>query len=384
MRSVDRIWFWQDRGRDLEIGHLNSGKSGAAHYLRAPMRILITGNLGYIGPVLTRHLRKTWPDAEIVGFDTGFFAHCLTGAAALPETALQSQHFGDLRRFPTELLRGVDAVVNLAAISNDPMGNQFEEVTLDINWRAGVALAKAAKAAGVKHFVFASSCSVYGFAADGARNESSAVDPLTAYARSKVFTERDLEPLASPSFLVTCLRFATACGWSERLRLDLVLNDFVASAIAARRISILSDGTPWRPLIHVDDMARAIEWAASRTAAQGGPTVVVNAGSDRWNYQVRDLAEAVAGAFDGVAVSVNSNAPPDRRSYRVDFARFRELAPAHQPQVDLAQAIAGLKAGLQGIQFADPEFRQSPLIRLQTLRRHLADGRLDSELRWRP
>ena len=346
------------------------------------MRVLITGNLGYIGPVLARHLRAVWPDAELIGFDTGYFGHCLTGAAALPETVLDAQHFGDLRSFPAGLLREVDAVVNLAAISNDPMGNQFEEVTEDINHRAGIRLAQAAKAAGVKSFVFASSCSVYGFAADGARTETSGLDPLTAYARSKVATERDLAPLASPDFRVTCLRFATACGWSERIRLDLVLNDFVASAIAAKKITILSDGTPWRPLIHVGDMARAIEWAVGRELA-GADCLIVNAGSDGWNYQVKELANAVAAAFDGVEVSINTLAAPDRRSYRVDFSKFRSLAPQHQPKVSLAEAITGLKSGLEGMGFADANFRQSPLIRLHTLRNHLTAARLDDQLHWR-
>lgn len=346
------------------------------------MRILITGNLGYVGPVLTRHLRRVLPDAELIGFDAGYFAHCLTGANVLPETRIDAQHFGDLRSFPTRLLAGVDAVVNLAAISNDPMGNQFEAVTAAINHEAGVSLAEAARRAGVRSFVFASSCSVYGFASDGPRDEQSAVDPLTAYARSKVATEGDLIRMASPGFRVTCLRFATACGWSERLRLDLVLNDFVASAIASGRITILSDGTPWRPLIHVDDMARAMEWAIGRDGQSGGDGLVVNAGSDAWNYQVRDLARAVAAAFPGVDVSINTAAAPDRRSYRVDFGRFRSLAPGHQPTVGLTEAIAGLKRGLEGMGFSDPGFRQSQRIRLHALRAHLAAGRLNEQLRW--
>lgn len=346
------------------------------------MRILITGNLGYIGPVVVRHLRKTWPSAELIGFDTGYFAHCLTGTTFLPERRLDRQIFGDLRSFPNGLLQGVEAVVNLAAISNDPMGNQFGAVTEDINHLAGIRLAKAAKAAGVASFVFASSCSVYGFAADGARTENSPLDPLTAYARSKVATECDLLSLADSTFNVSCLRFATACGWSDRLRLDLVLNDFVASAIATKRITILSDGTPWRPLIHVEDMARAIEWAVQRKSDNGGPAVVVNVGSDEWNYQVKDLAVAVAAAFSGVEVSVNTAAAPDRRSYRVAFAKFRSLAPAHQPNVSLASAVAGLKTGLEAMGFSDSDFRQSALIRLHTLRAHLATARLNEQLQW--
>lgn len=346
------------------------------------MRVLVTGNLGYVGPVVMRHLRSVWPDAELIGFDMGYFAHCLTGVTSLPETAATAQHFGDVRNFPESLLKGVDAVVHLAAISNDPMGNQFEEVTLDINWRSSIAIAEKAKRAGVKSFIFASSCSVYGFAADGARDESSSVDPLTAYARSKVFTERDLAPLAGPDFRVTCLRFATACGFSERLRLDLVINDFVACAIAAGKITILSDGTPWRPLIHVADMARAIEWSISRSASQGGDMLVINAGSDIWNYQVKELAEAVSRAVPGTEVSVNTSAAPDRRSYRVNFAKFRALAPDHQPKVSLDDAVAGLKRGLESMGFKDANFRQSLLMRLNTLRRHREEGRLSEALVW--
>jgi nucleoside-diphosphate-sugar epimerase len=197
-----------------------------------------------------------------------------------------------------------------------------------------------------------------------------------------VFTERDLEPLADSRFTVTCLRFATACGFSDRLRLDLVLNDFVASAIATGKINILSDGTPWRPLIHVGDMARAIEWAIARHGDNAGSFLVVNAGSDEWNYQVKSLAEAVRGALPGTGVAVNSEAPPDRRSYRVSFAKFRMLAPQHQPQVTLANAVADLKSGLESMGFRDPRFRESALSRLHTLRGHVTAGRLNERLEW--
>ena len=213
----------------------------------------------------------------LVGFDIGYYANCLTGGDVLPECRIDAQYFGDMRRFPAELLKGIDAIVRLAAISNDPIGNKFEEVTLDINYRSSVNLATKARDAGVSSFVFASSCSMYGSADDGARTEDSQLNPLTAYAKSKVLTEQGLKPLASNRFNVTCLRFSTACGWSDRLRLDLVLNDFVAGAVASGRITILSDGTPWRPLINVRDMARAIDWAISRDMSVGGPFLAVNA-----------------------------------------------------------------------------------------------------------
>ena len=346
------------------------------------MKILITGNMGYIGPVVTRRLKAAFPNAELIGLDLGFFAHCLTNEKFLPECMMSRQIFGDVRNVDEATLAGVDAIVHLAAISNDPMGNTYEKVTLAINHQASVQLAKTAKKAGVKNFVFASSCSVYGAADDGARTEDSPLNPLTAYAKSKINTETDIKGLADDKFNVTCLRFATACGMTNRLRLDLVLNDFVAGAVTAKKISIMSDGTPWRPLIHVEDMARAIEWAVTRKASNGGAALVVNAGSNDWNYQVREIADAVAQVMPGVSVSVNKDAPPDKRSYRVDFARFKSLAPNHQPQVTLAKAAEALRAGLEGMGFHDANFRESRFIRLKVLTAHRDEGRLDAELRW--
>jgi nucleoside-diphosphate-sugar epimerase len=347
------------------------------------MRILITGNMGYVGPVVVRHLHNSFPDAELIGFDAGFFAHCLTASRALPEARLSRQVFGDVRDLPPGLLDGVDAVVHLAAVSNDPMGNRFAEVTDAVNHRASARLAALARDAGVPRFVFASSCSVYGYAETGARTENDATAPLTAYARSKIDTENALREMDCGGMVVTCLRFATACGMSDRLRLDLVLNDFVACALATGEITILSDGTPWRPLIDVADMARAIEWAISRSRQDGGEFLIVNAGSDEWNHQVRALAEAVAADVAGTRVSVNPAAPPDKRSYRVDFRRFRELAPAHQPAVTLRASIRRLRDGLSEMGFADPDFRNSQLMRLRSLSAHIDSGRVSPDLRWR-
>lgn len=346
------------------------------------MRILITGNMGYIGPVLVPMLRKSIKDAYIIGYDSGFFAHCLTAAPTLPEVRVDCQYFGDVRNIPDSILKGIDAVVHLAAVSNDPMGNKFEKVTAAINFEASVDLAKRALANGADRFVFASSCSMYGYAEGGPRKETDALNPLTAYARSKVATEQALAAMDLGSATVTSLRFSTACGMSDRLRLDLVLNDFVACAIAAKEITVLSDGTPWRPLIHVKDMSRAIEWALTRDPKEAGHYLAVNVGSDEWNYQVRDLANAVAAAVPGTSVSINTSAPPDKRSYRVDFSLYRQVAPNHQPQVTLQQAISELKEGMESMSFNDPNFRSSQFMRLKVLEKHMAEGRLNEDLYW--
>jgi nucleoside-diphosphate-sugar epimerase len=262
-------------------------------------------------------------------------------------------------------------------------GNEANQLTADINLKATVRLAQLAARGGVKNFVFASSCSMYGHAEGGARKESHPTNPLTAYARSKIGSEKAFAELDLNGMMVTSLRFATACGMSDRLRLDLVLNDFVACAISAGEITVLSDGTPWRPLIDVEDMARAIFWAIGRDRENGGKFLAVNAGSDDSNYQVRELAEAVARQVPGTKVSINTDAPPDKRSYKVDFSLFRSLAPVHVPRISLDQSITRLRDGLTRMGFADKDFRNSPYMRLKTLERHMAAGRLGADLRWK-
>lgn len=345
------------------------------------MRILVTGNMGYVGPSVVRRLRLAYPGAVLIGLDQGYFANILSNTEVLPECRIDLQYFADVRRPPREVLDGVDAIVHLAAISNDPMGRRFERVTFAINHEATVALAAKAKAAGVSTFVFASSCSVYGAAGDTPRDEHSPVAPLTAYSRSKILAEQGLARLAADGFRVSCLRFATACGMSERLRLDLVLNDFVAAAVATKRVHILSDGTPWRPLIHIEDMARAIEWAIRRDDG-AGHFLAINVGDDDWNYQVRDLASAVADVLPGVEVSINTAAAADARSYRVSFAQFRRLAPDHQPRRRLHDTINGLAEGLEHMKFSDENFRESAFVRLNVLSALSARGLLDDDLAW--
>lgn len=345
------------------------------------MKILIIGNMGYVGPAVVRELAARHPSAVLHGFDNAYFAHCLTGSQSLPERLLERQFFGDVRSLSPQMLEGYDAVVELAAVSNDPMGSRFAAVTAQINQNAAVAIAEAAARAGVRNFVFASSCSVYGIAQGAPRRETDPVAPLTDYAKSKIGTEDALADIGG-DMVITSLRFATACGMSDRLRLDLVLNDFVACALSQRKITVLSDGSPWRPLIDVADMARAIDWAIQRPADNGGRILRVNAGSNERNHQVRDLAAAVAEAVPGTLVSINTEAPVDSRSYQVDFGLFAKLAPNHQPQMSLVQSIRGLLDGLQRMGFADPQFRTSPLMRLHVLQDHIAAGRLSEDLRW--
>jgi len=346
------------------------------------MKILVTGNMGYVGPGAISQLRETYPSAELIGYDAGFFANYVTNEQILPEAKLNTQIFGDVRKFNYEILNGVDAVVYLAAISNDPMGNKFEDITMDVNYKSAVKIAKAGKERGVKSFVFASSCSVYGAAGETAKVESDTLNPLTAYARSKIAAEKDLKMIAGDNFTVTCLRFATACGYSNRLRLDLVVNDFVAGAVASKRIDILSDGTPWRPLINVLDMARAIDWAVGRKSENGGTFLTVNTGSNEWNYQVKELAEAVAEIVVGCKVSINPDAPADKRSYNVNFDLFKKLAPDHQPQFKLKPTVMSLYENLNAMGFEDPDFRQKFLIRLNVINQLQQIGLLDEKLFW--
>ena len=345
------------------------------------MKILIIGNEGYVGPHVVNRFKQMSDNCWVAGFDIGYFAHNIT-AHEFPECNIDVQYRGDVRKFPEDLLKGFDSVVYLAAISNDPMGKEFEKVTFDVNQHSAISIAKAAKTAGVNHFVYASSCSVYGSADDKPRREDSALNPLTAYAKSKVWAEKELEPLASEDFIITCLRFSTACGFSPRLRLDLVLNDFVASALAARKIEILSDGTPWRPLIHVQDMARAIDWASKRSNESGGNFLVVNTGSNDWNYQIKELALAVKDQFSDIELSINEDAEPDKRSYQVDFSLFSKLAPDYVPQINLAKAVKDISQGLIAFGFDDQNFRQSNLMRLNILRSHIENNRLNNNLDW--
>lgn len=342
-----------------------------------PCHVLITGNRGYVGAVLVPWLREHLPSATLTGCDVGWF----DGVPARPEdpaACLDRQLELDVRDLTAAHLEGVDAIVHLAAVSNDPIGNTFEAATDAINHLGTASLVRAAAAAGVRRFVLASSCSVYGASAGAVVDETGTVAPLSAYARSKVAGERALRELAGPRLQTTALRFGTACGFSPRLRLDLVLNDFVASALATGRITLLSTGTAWRPLVHVQDMARAIEWALGRG---GERHECVHVGSEAATVTIRGLAERAAACVPGARVECAAGAAVDARSYRVAFDRFRALAPQHQPRWTVEQAVDELREGLLEMRFRDEDFRCGPFVRLQVLRELRATGALDEDLR---
>lgn len=305
------------------------------------MTILVIGNKGYIGPALGQYIKSKNNKQILYGYDTNLFAGDLTNDFVLGDRCYNVQIVGDVRKTSANLFEKVDTVVSLAAVSNDPMGKAFKEATREVNEDSVVQMAKLAKDKGVRRFIFASSCSVYGFGGKQAKTETDQINPLTDYAVSKINAENRLKEMADANFKVICLRFATACGVSDRTRLDLVLNDFVWSLLTNGTVTVLSDGSPLRPLIDVTDMSRAIYWASGYDMIENFE--IFNCGFNEANFSVAEIATAVAEG-DQNKVSINLAAAPDKRSYRVDFTKFQKASGFETPLKPLETSIRELKS----------------------------------------
>lgn len=345
------------------------------------MKVLVTGNLGYIGPVLGKFAKDTIPDIDLTGIDSGLFQADYSTRGKVGDCYYDRQVFKDVRVLKDEDFSGVDAVIALAAISNDPMGQAFSAATYQVNRDAVIANAQSAKRMGVKKFVFASSCSVYGAGGDKAKEESDDVNPLTDYAKSKIECEAGLKEIADENFQVICLRFATACGASNRTRLDLVLNDFVWTFLTTDKINILSDGTPLRPIIDVQDMSRAMCWAAQYNSLSN--FLVLNCGNDVNNFSVLELAMKVTFGDLG-KISINADAVADLRSYRVNFSKFEKLSGFYSPINTVEESIRQLtnqfSVILPSMKIYDECMEQFK--RHSTLNRLIKDGSLNKDLKW--
>ncbi len=343
------------------------------------MKLLVTGTEGYIGSRLVPLLLADGYD--VTGLDTGFYRDGWLFSEQTTYTASARQINMDLRRVSKRDLAGFDAIVHLAELSNDPLGQNNPEVTFDINHAGSVRLATLAKQAGVGRFVYASSCSVYGLGVTDWVDETSPTNPQTAYAQCKVNVERDVAQLADSRFCVTFLRNATAYGASPRIRFDIVLNDLCALAWTRKRIVMTSDGTPWRPIVHIEDICRAIRCTlAAPSAAVNGQ--IFNVGADSENYRIRELAEIVASVFVGCEVTVGSSAG-DNRSYRVSFKKIAAGLPGFRCEWNARRGAEQLYDLFKRIDMSPDTYAFRAFTRLKQLKYLQSTQQVDDRLYWR-
>jgi nucleoside-diphosphate-sugar epimerase len=339
------------------------------------MKVLVTGHHGYIGSVLAPMLERAGHD--VVGFDTFLYQGCDFG----PEVAVPRHIRKDLRDVEASDLVDFDAVIHLAALSNDPVSSLNPEWTREINDRASVRLARASKEAGVPRFLFSSSCSLYGQAGDGFLAEDAAFNPITPYGESKVNVEREVAKLADATFSPTFLRNATAYGASPRLRADLMVNSLVGYAYLTGEVRIQSDGTPWRPLVHVEDISSAFlaVLQAPRDAVHGE---AFNVGRTEENFQVRAVADMVRDAIRGSTVTYAEGGGPDPRCYRINADKLRRALPEYRPRWTVREGIEQLRDAYESAALTREEFLGSRYQRIERIRELLARRQLDANLRW--
>jgi nucleoside-diphosphate-sugar epimerase len=343
-----------------------------------PMKeIMVTGHDGFIGSLLVKLLKEK--GYQVTGLDTSFFDPECELFHEKEEIKIIKK---DIRQINDTDLQGIDAVCHLAALSNDPLGKLNPDLTLEINYKASVRLAKLCKKAGVSKFIYSSSCSLYGKAGDDALTEEAPFNPVTAYAQSKVMTEQAVLPLGNKKFCVTSLRNATAYGISPKLRLDLVVNNLVGWAMVTGEIKILSDGTPWRPIVHAEDIARAfiavIEAPGERVNRQA-----FNVGIDSENYRIKEIAEIIGQMIPFCEIVITGEHGPDSRSYRVDFGKIKKQLPEFKPIWNLKKGIHQIHENYHRYKMDDKKFNGRYFIRLQQIQHLLTSGRIDNELYWR-